>query len=260
MYRGFNLSIGSTEDFYETGKKIYDKIKNPIQKTLKDFISVSGVIEGSKLREHWFPQLNADVFIAHSHKDERNAIGLAGWLHQKFEITAFIDSCIWGYADDLLKIIDTAYCLDDDRINYNYQERNFSTAHVHMMLSTALTMMIDRTECIFLLNTPNSISSTETIKDKTTSPWLYSEIIMTQLVRRRRLLSHRPATRTFAKSLKLNERLEIEHDVDISGLTNLDRDGLLTWLRKWNRKPFHKEAFPLDYLYELFDDSGKEAL
>jgi hypothetical protein len=255
MHRGFNLNIGSTEPYYDIGKNIYDNIKIPVQATLKDFISVSGVIDGTKLREYWFPQVNTEVFIAHSHKDERKAIGLAGWLYRNFGLTAFIDSCIWGYAGELLKIIDKAYCLNADGTIYSYEERNFSTAHVHMMLSTALTMMIDKTECVFLLNTPNSISTSETIKDKTTSPWLYSEMVMTQLVRRRKLLSHRPGTRTFSKSLELNERLEIEHEVDLSGLTKINTNGLEEWLKRWNKKPFHEEAFPLDFLYDLYDGS-----
>ena len=95
MYRGFNLKIDNVDnDFYDLGLQVYEELKTPIRETLKDFISINGVLDGSKLREHWFPQINANAFISHSHKDERNAICLAGWLHWAFGITAFIDSCI----------------------------------------------------------------------------------------------------------------------------------------------------------------------
>jgi hypothetical protein len=158
MYRGFNLKIDNVNSgFYDFGLQVYEDLKAPMRKTLKDFVSVNGVLDGSKLQEHWFPQINADAFISHSHKDERNAICIAGWLHHTFGITAFIDSCIWGFAGELLKMIDDAYCLNSGGKTYSYEDRNFSTAHVHMMLSTALQMMIDKTECLFFLNTPATI-------------------------------------------------------------------------------------------------------
>ena len=53
-----------------------------------------------------------------------------------------------------------------------------------MMLSTALTMMIDKVECVLFLNTPKSIDTTEVI-DKTKSPWIYLEMAMMKLVRKR---------------------------------------------------------------------------
>lgn len=40
---------------------------------------------------------------------------------------------------------------------YDYNLRNYTTSHVHMMLATALTEMIDNTECIMFYNTPNSV-------------------------------------------------------------------------------------------------------
>jgi hypothetical protein len=59
-----------------------------------------------------------------------------------------------------------------------------------MMLSTALSMMIDKAECLFFLNTPNSIQATEAI-DRTKSPWIYHEISISSLIRKRRLSEYR---------------------------------------------------------------------
>ena len=46
------------------------------------------------------------IFISHSHKDINKVIAFAGWLKTNFGLEAFIDSCSWGYCDELLKIID----------------------------------------------------------------------------------------------------------------------------------------------------------
>ena len=63
-----------------------------------------------------------------------------------------------GYCDDLLRQIDNEHCKKEDGKTYDYNLRNYTTSHVHMMLSTALTEMIDKTECIMFYNTPNSVS------------------------------------------------------------------------------------------------------
>ena len=64
------------------------------------------------------------------------------------------------------------------------------TSHVHMMLDTALTEMIDNTECIMFYNTPNSVLLADDLqkiknekKKVTLSPWIYHELAMTSLVR-----------------------------------------------------------------------------
>ena len=62
------------------------------------------------MQANWFPQIKADIFISHSHKDKGLALALAGWLEETFGLTAFIDSCVWGYANKLLKMIDDEYC------------------------------------------------------------------------------------------------------------------------------------------------------
>src|SRR5690606_35011062 len=161
----------------------------------------------------WFPQIDADIFISHSHSDEKMAILLAGWLKETLGVYVFIDSCIWGYSNDLLRQIDNKHCLNPSGETYSYEKRNNSTSHVHMMLSTALNMMIDKTECLFFLNTPNSISTKEVIS-QTESPWIYSEISMSELVRRKKLSEYRPAvTRMFAKGGAINESLKVKYDV-----------------------------------------------
>lgn len=66
-----------------------------------------------------------------------------------------------------------------------------------MMLSKALVTMMDRCECLFFLNTPSSITPADVIGEagtgSTTSPWIYSEIAMSGLIRRKSMSQHRRA-------------------------------------------------------------------
>lgn len=248
MYKGFNLELEFTQDeinnFHEIGKSLFDKKQLSVRSTLKDLLLTNGNIDGSKMQEDWFPLIKSDVFISHSHKDESNAIALAGWLNAAFNIDSFIDSSIWGYSNDLLKLIDNQFCLQSSGY-YDYDKRNFSTSHVHMMLATALSMMIDKTECLFFLNTPNSISTANSI-NKTESPWIYSEITMSKLIRRKGLEKYRSGgTRMFSKGgiLAMNE--SFEYKIDLTHLTDIKRKDLKEWQEKYNN-----EKYALDILYK----------
>lgn len=136
MYSKFNLSISNY--FYnselnkhlESGKRIYENHEVLTKKNLKGFIFDNGRID----------------------------------LYDEFKLTAFVDSCVWGYCDDLLKQIDNEYCKKKDGKTYDYELRNYTTSHVHMMLSTALIEMIDNTECIMFYNTPSSVTLVEDLE------------------------------------------------------------------------------------------------
>lgn len=250
MYRGYNLTYHSfNQKDYEKGFELYSSQKNRIEKRLASFITDDNSIDGLKMQANWFPQINADVFISHSHHDENIAISLAGWLSRRFEITSFIDSCIWGYAGDLLEMIDNEYCLEDKKNRiYDYNKCNYSAAHVHMMLSTALTKMIDKTECLFFLNTPNSITPAKVIQN-TESPWIYSEIAMTQLIRVKTPDQHRRrlVTALYSENMQKAKSLKIKYGVDLNHLRVLDEKILL----KWNKALCIGNEDSLNALYNL---------
>lgn len=101
MYRGFNLLLEDNcfekryfEAFKEVGSKSFSSQKTSIVKTIKSFVRNDGSLDGSMMQANWFPQIEADIFISHSHKDEDLAHALAGWLKKTFGLTAFIDSCV----------------------------------------------------------------------------------------------------------------------------------------------------------------------
>lgn len=241
MYSKFNLSI--SDYFYnnelnrhlESGKQIYESHEALAKKSLKEFIYDNGYIDGAAMKSNWFQIKNVDIFISHSHKDITKVKAFAGWLYDEFDLTAFIDSCAWGYCDDLLKQIDDEHCKKKEGKTYDYDLRNYTTSHVHMMLSTALTEMIDNTECIMLYNTPNSVSlvdDLQTIKKEkkkvTLSPWIYHELAMTSLARK---CEPRRTVLLSENVLIHNNNINIEHDVDkyLEEMIPIASEELILW-------------------------------
>ena len=153
MIDAYNLRLSYVDfaSFFEGGKKYYQSNTtfSAIKYGLEKVISKDGSIDATKLQADWFPQVDADVFISHSHRDKNLAIALSGWLNCNFGLKPFVDSCVWGYTDKLLKKIDDRYCKANG--GYSYKKRNVSTTHVHMMLFGALMEMISKSQCIFFL-------------------------------------------------------------------------------------------------------------
>jgi hypothetical protein len=257
MYRGFNLKLDlkKDEDFgrlKRIGQRLYDDNWQQVRFSLSAFISNNNSLDGSAIQNSWFPQIEADIFISHSHRDLDTAIVFSAWLWETFKLKAFIDSCIWGNSTDLQREIDDEHCFIKSRGVYSYELRNHSTSHVHMMLSTALAMMIDKSECLFFLNTPNSIKSYEET-DKTESPWIYSEIATSQIVEKKEPL--RLVTESFSHlegGGEIKKALTITHDLDLSHLTKIDFDNIT----RWERNKI-KSEHPLDTLYRLHPPKKK---
>lgn len=239
------------DQYCEEGKKLYESMKLKIDTNLKNFFS-NGKLDGTKLSNHWFPQIKADVFISHSHKDFESVLTLAGYLYKKLDLICFIDSCIWGYSDKLLKAIDKRYCTTKNENTYDYDLRNLSTSHVHMMLTVALTKMIYNTECLFFLNTPNSILPKDSVKNKTLSPWIYTELSMIKYTDKKSALTHRTLQENFSKSM---EYLSVEYDVDdiLKDLPILNSADI----QKWGEQKFKNKFKALDYLYENLGSSDQ---
>ncbi|MEK4528369.1 hypothetical protein CXK86_21395 [Paenibacillus sp. BGI2013] len=247
MYTGYNLKMDPKfQDFYDKGNQLFSGNKKVIQEELDKFVLEDGSLDGSKMQETWFPQINADIFLSHSHADEANAIALAGWIKETFNLSTFIDSCVWGYADELLEKIDNEFCWQPKSSTYNYKKRNQSTSHVHMMLSTALTKLMDRTECVFILNTPNSIQSFEVV-NKTKSPWIYYEIGITKLLEKKKP-SRQPSI--IKKGLFENSQdLSVKYELDMKHLIALTQFDLDNWEEK--HLLVKDTQHPMDTLYML---------
>lgn len=141
-----------------------------------------GVIDGADLSALNFPfdinnntPIHYDVFISYSHLDEESAKYLYWFLTARCNLHVFLDSTIWHSADSLLKAIDDKYCKNATNNNYNYNKRNFSTSHVHTLLSMAMLNAIKRSECFLFIESNNSLTLKDGIKDHSLSPWIYQE-------------------------------------------------------------------------------------
>jgi hypothetical protein len=255
MFRAFNLAACNWDGTsIEEGAKSNESNRNIVEKTLMEFLN-NRKIDGTKMRDHWFPTIHADVFISHSHRDKTDAEKLASFLKQKFGLSSFIDSCVWRYADDLLKQIDNQYCVNPGGETYSYEKRNGSTSHVHMMLSTALGMMLDTTECTIFMNTPQSITSDDTVS-KTKSPWIYYELSQMSMIRRQKPKRKKPLIENFAKRGALEAQFEIEYTVKLGDLTEITADDLIEWSKLWGSVS-QEESHPLDFLYQIAPEKNR---
>lgn len=268
MFKGFNLeltkkdsqsflNIDDSEDIAKYDADIQELRRNlgrEIEKIELPRNPDDNSIDASQLINNWFPGYSPDVFISHSHDDERTAKRIACWLKKNFGLTTFIDSTVWGNANDLLQTIDDKYCVtktDEKGIKtYSYSTRNFTTSHVHMMLSTALNDMIYASECIIFLNTPKSVQTTEVKNKKTNSPWIYNELKTACIVKPiyprqgSGIIMHRE------KKVENSMTEEISYDVNkqLATFENLTSKKLQQWLTYYS---LNKNVHPLDCLYTL---------
>ncbi|WP_317973699.1 hypothetical protein [Novosphingobium pituita] len=258
MYKGYNLKLNrhKLDEYLESGESIFNYRSKKVRCILSDFINKSGRLDASKMTNSWFPDIEANVFISHSHQDRDLAVSLSGYLHYKFGIKSFIDSMVWGHSDKLLKMIDDEYCTNNRGKSYIYQKRNRSTSHVHMMLSVALSQMINRCECLFFVNTPKSINSSNVISSTTGSPWIYAEIAMTALIKRRSLDEHRGEG--VLESHMTADSVPVDYHVDLGHLIDIDEEAFDNWTETVPREDSHHilryDHYPkcyraLDHLY-----------
>lgn len=242
LFAGFNIKINDNDMSELFANNIPCEFLNEQKKSTKVLLEsiIDGTIDGTKVQNDWFPEIKADIFLSHSHKDIELAEKLAIWLDEKFGLKTFIDSNVWGYADDLLKKIDDEYCFKDGY--YIYERRNLTTSHVHMMLNVALSKMIDKCECVFFLNTPNSIKLSESMKSQTSSAWIYSELILSKIIRKKTRKEHRQRFTILRDSAEF----DINYDVPIDHLEEIDFRDLYKWSINCNKS---RGCYNLDELY-----------
>ncbi|MGZ0753335.1 toll/interleukin-1 receptor domain-containing protein [Kluyvera sichuanensis] len=246
MYKAYSLRVDDDAflGYLQHGEAIKKANNTAAKSGLDAFFDGDGSLVATTIMKDWFPEIKANVFISHSHKDEALAIKLAGWLNNRLGLTSFIDSCVWGYSTELLKKLDTRFCLKESGY-YDYDKRNITNGHVNMMLATSITKMIDQCECIIFLNTPNSISCKGSIEsDGTESPWIYAEIEATRLLRVKQPNRMIVEASMEKRSFSMDEAMSIKYDLNLKHLLLLENRHILT-LQNCGRKG----TDALDFLY-----------
>jgi len=73
MVTGYNLKIEMDnckfQEYAEIGETHLKLQKSRAEELLKKYIN-NGIADGTQIEKDWFPQIEADVFILYSHKDE----------------------------------------------------------------------------------------------------------------------------------------------------------------------------------------------
>lgn len=267
MFIGFNLQIDENASIFngldykkwqEIGENHLNNQKAKFLKKLEYYIT-KNEIDGTKIQDEWFPEIEADIFISHSGKDNELANALAGWIYNTFKLKCFIDSNVWGYSKILLELMNSSLSNKKKYQNgylYDYESCNKVSQHVNTMLSIALQKMIDKAEAVILLNTGNVVKVCDyDHMEKTYSPWIYSEIICTQIIRKKPLLAYRKYDlrhKAFSvnESVKLLNNFDISYSVSLKHLKLLSVDDLIYWKREYNLNKY-KYDYELDALYDI---------
>ncbi len=278
MFYGFNLVEADKEgrlDCYESaGNEYFERYSGQLKNfsdTFNKYVR-KGCLDGDIIQEEWFPSIEADVFISHSHDDKPLALKLAGFLHKEFGLQPFVDSFIWGYAENLLNGLVEKYGDSMRGCYYGYKgnrEKNSScnrmkryASHVHMMLTTALVGMMDKCECLFFLNTQKSCNASQLNQmESTVSPWIYMEMSLSRTIRRKDLICERyqyirQGQRAQTYMQESAGQVDIAHRLQLNHLDTITPGGLLQWLatnRKYEINQSHQKRFPLDDLYRQTD-------
>lgn len=266
MFRGFNLTLNRDYKAKHAAGIRSLKIAKEVTKNIDSLLDSDGHIIAEKLINEWFPENNYDIFISHSHRDIDKVTNFCGYLKDKFNLDCFIDSYAWKYCDDLLQKIDDIYCLNKGGETYSYKKRNNTTAHVHSILSVALSKMMDRCECVFFINTPHSVipknsKGSYSNENSTFSPWIYFEISMLDIIQIRdphpREIPVSESIQDSVKSGMAFDSASIKYIIDFEKMTNLTDQNISEWYMEKNN-PENSHENPLDILYSLFPKKGDE--
>ncbi|MBK2095157.1 hypothetical protein IB680_05645 [Francisella philomiragia] len=192
-------------------------------------INVKGkdVLKADELRKAFFNSRDDryDVFISYSYKDKDLALKLAGYIEFFSKGKVFCDYAEWGDYRTLLKKIDNEFCNHSNGTSYDYDKRNNSTAHIHMLLASSLFQIMTRAKMVIFITSDNLIVENDIseglMEEETTSPWIYFEYLLADFLK--------PKTHTTYDSInekiQLSRDLQVNHKVDISSfdeITSLD--------------------------------------
>ena len=215
------------EQYLQEENKSFSRYQKLVERNINNY-KTKGALDGKRIEDLWFPEVEAKIFISHSSKDAQTANNLAAYLKEKFGLDSFIDSAVWQHADVLLKIIDDEYSwLNNEKKFYCYEKRNRSSSNVHVILATALTKIMYKSEGFFFINSPYSIPLKDDIQgnDKTYSPWIYMELQLADIL----LEKTHPFLKTASTHFSQDPQLNIQFDALKKHLATINKNELANY-------------------------------
>lgn len=260
MYRAFNVKLGHTA-YWEmfSDKYNYDIINFCYKDNLKQLVNASSKLSADEIKELLLPLEQHDIFISHSHRDLELAKGLAGYLETEFGLSCFIDSLYWGNIDDLQEELNKNHLHTDfsnGKKYFNHQGTMEVAKHANMILASALTQMIDKCECVFFLNTDNSIIKGVDVinQPKTNSPWIYHEVFTTTIIHRRNSKCEDMHENYQIRDSVGSQLPQFIYNLDLTGMTYLNDDSIDEWCAEYVKVKnmyTNRKLLALKKLYEL---------
>ena len=253
MFRGFKLSANFMLDRKYASD--INAVSHVDMVPIIEMIKSGEPIDARRVANKLFPQGAPDIFLSHSFADRDKAVILANAMQQAHGLKVFIDSEVWGSVYDLLKEVDNEYCWQRASNAYSYEKRNQSTAHVYMILNSALHEVIDRAESFIFLGSDKSLvaSIKETTEQydeaKTYSPWIHSELLLSSMIRRKQPERYRVRaldSAISAERLTEDKQLIMTHEAPLNHLQEISQNVLRQWL-----ETSHGRDHGLDVLYNL---------
>lgn len=247
------------EDYQRAGAELFKEYLGKIQGTIDQATDLKPSIKdlvnsdnANEIMDLMFPRITADIFISHSHADEKTALGLMGFLKEKIGLTVFVDSVFWAYKDMIVAALahpSRKECLD-------YQKTSTYVSFSDMMLTTSLTKMIEKTPLFILLQTSNTTKGSNATS-YTYSPWIFHEINMFNTfvkLQPRKLLENRTHSHTFSQLTR-----PLKWEVELEKLCPADKEDMEEWAdnieccKQYPRRPSCKRKVLQAILEERYE-------
>lgn len=226
--RGFNLKINLrssllNRDTYNHGKRLQEDFESELRNSIESFLDEDGIVDSTKVLEDWFPSVDADIFISHSHNDEQFALALAGYIKEKVGLSCFVDSTVWKSCDSFMEMM-----IEDNSSIYSSlygletseQMIKRLSPKVYMTLILALQQMIYKTKTVIFVNTHNSILSDTVASSFTTSPWISYELSLANIL---------IAEQNISEPANFSESRKIKYVANLERFKTIDENSLKEW-------------------------------
>lgn len=255
MYKAFNVKFDYNY-FNGWSYQNFNTLDEKYKQKLRTLVNSNKTVNAGEIKNILMPIDNFDIFISHSHKDLELAKCLAGYIEEELGLKCFIDSLYWGNIDALQEELNKKHYNEKTEC-YSYRKTKEVAKHANMILASALTEMIDKCECVFFLNTNNSvIPGKEALEpNQTYSPWIYHEVYTTSIIQINRPCRYKDGFNEHieARDSAAKDISTITYGLDLSNMRKLGINEFIEWIRATKS---HINQEPLDILYEITKESS----